>query len=253
MEKIKNTNWTSPKTNIFAGINDLRRALASGYKAKLIRAYNEQCEYPIKEKLENRDFRNYEFSIGYASSITRIKEDPNKTEFEKQLSLNYVSVFGSDEAMKRYYETGVLGEDNFKNMGRNHLVHVDDIIKYLEDRKDVRANMYKQQYRSPEHVNDVSHFFDFYRYKHGSPYAIKKFKTKLWVIVLLGKDEKQPRIPVMTRIIMNTISALVYPLKYVPRRDVLRMPEYKIITYRIGAVVNGYSMQIQIPKKFSFK
>ena len=63
MEKIKNTNWTSPKTNIFAGINDLRRALASGYKAKLIRAYNEQCEYPIKEKLENRDFRNYEFSF----------------------------------------------------------------------------------------------------------------------------------------------------------------------------------------------
>jgi hypothetical protein len=44
-----NTNWTSPKTNIFAGMNALRGALASGENAKLERYWNEDCAYPIRE------------------------------------------------------------------------------------------------------------------------------------------------------------------------------------------------------------
>ena len=228
---------------------DLRKALASGYKAKLIRAYNEQCEYPIKEKNQDSDFRNYEHSIGYASSINKIKADPNRSEFEKHLTLNYVSVFGSEEAMKRYYETGVVSADNFKNMGRAHLVRVDDLIKFLEDERDYqRANMYKQQYRSPEHVDNTSHFFDFFRYKHGSPYAVKKFKSKLWVVQLQGKEEK-----VKVPAVIKVLNTLMYPLKYIPQRSVLRMPEYRLVSYRVGDVINGFKVEFQIPKKFSFK
>lgn len=246
---MKNTNWSSPKTNIIAGMLDLRKALAGGYKAKLIRARNEECEYPIKEKLQDLDFRNYEHSIGYPSSITKIKEDPNRSDFEKYLTLNYVSVFGSEEAMKRYYETGVVGADNFKNMGRAHLVKVDDLIAFLKETKDYqRANMYEQQYRAPEHVNDVCHFFDFFRYKHGSSYAIKKFRRKLWVVQLQGKDEK-----VKVPAVIKVMNFLMYPLKYIPQRSVLRMPEYKLVSYRVGAVVNGFKVEFQIPKKFSFK
>lgn len=246
---MKNTNWTSPKTNIIAGLLDLRSALAAGYKAKLVRARNEECEYPIKEKLENQDFRNYEHSIGYGSSINKIKNDASRTEFEKYLTLNYVSVFGSDEAMKRYYETGVVGADNFKNMGRNHLVKVDDLIKFLEDSKDYqRAELYRKQYRAPEHVNDVTHLFDFFRYKHGSPYAIKKFKGKLWVVQLDGKDETAS-LPVVIKV----LNFLMYPAKFIPKKSVLRMPEYKCITFRVGAVTNGLAIEFHIPKKFGFK
>jgi hypothetical protein len=248
MEKIKNTNWSSPKTNIVAGLLDLRKALAGGYKAKLIRANNEDCEHPIKVKQQDSDFRNYEHSIGYASSITKIKEDPNRGEFEKYLTLNYVSVFGSDEAMKRYYETGVIGADNLKNMGRNHLVKVDDLIAYYRSIRDDRANLYERQYRAPEHVNDTSHFFDFFRYKHGSPYAVKEFKRKLWVVQLQGKEENG-KLPAVIKV----LNFLMYPLKYIPQRSVLRMPEYKLVSYRVGAVVNGFKVEFQIPKKFSFK
>jgi len=248
MEKIKNTNWSSPKTNIVAGLLDLRKALAGGYKAKLIRARNEECEYPIKEKNQDSDFRNYEFSIGYGSSINKIKADTNRSEFEKQLSLNYVSVFGSDEAMKRYYETGVLGADNLKNMGRNHLVKVDDLIKFLEDSRDPRVNIYRDQYRAPEHVHDTTHLFDFFRYKHGSPYAIKNFKRKLWVVQLQGKEENG-KLPAVIKV----LNFLMYPLKFIPQRSVLRMPEYRLVSYRVGAVVNGFKVEFQIPKKFSFK
>ena len=43
-----NTNWSSPTTNIFKGLNLLRRALNSGENAKLERRKNEECAFPIR-------------------------------------------------------------------------------------------------------------------------------------------------------------------------------------------------------------
>lgn len=243
------TNWSSPKTNIFAAMQDLRKCLASGNKARLIRARNEDCECPIRVKNISSDFRNYKHSIGYVASINSIKTDPNLNEFEKHLSLNYVSVFGSQEAKDRYYKTGICTADNFKNQGCNHLVKVDDYIKFLEDSGDQRAAMYKRQYRASEHVDDVCHFFDFYRCDAGSAYSIKKFKRKLWVIDMLSKDQPTPRTPLLVYI----LNVLAFPLKYVPQKSVLRMPEYTNYTFRVGNVTSGYSIEFQIPKKFSFK
>ncbi|MBN1183460.1 MAG: hypothetical protein JXB49_14300 [Bacteroidales bacterium] len=252
------TNWSTPKTNIFAGINELRHALAYGCKARLIRLWNEDCQYPITEKHQDTDFRNYGFRIGYISSVNEIKNNPNMGEFEKHLSLNYVSCYGTPEAVKKYYKTGELSEDNFKGAGVNHLVQVDELIKFYgqftESGGDIeRANMYERQYRAPEHANDNRFFFDFYSYKHGSQYATKKFKHKLWVVELLDSEEEQPKLPVITRILMSIITALVYPLKYIPRKSVLHMPEYTNYSYRIGDVIHGFSVEFQIPKKFSFK
>lgn len=151
-----NTNWSSPKTNIFAGINDLRKCLASGHKARLIRLENEKCNYPIRVKEPDNDFRNYKFSIGYPTSVNKIKADPNLNEFEKHLALNYVSVFGSKEAADKYYQTGELSEDNFRNMGFTHLVQVDDLIKFYMQFTESgghidRANMYERD--NTEHQN----------------------------------------------------------------------------------------------------
>ena len=228
---------------------DLRSALAAGMNAKLIRARNEECEHPIKEKLQDMDFRNYEFSIGYGSSINKIKADTSRNEFEKQLTLNYVSCYGDPDAVKSYYETGILTKRNVRSMGLCHLVKVDDLIKFYRSINDaVRANIYERQYRAPEHVNDVVHLFDFFRYKHGSQYAIKKFKRKLWVVQLDDKDEKV-RIPAVVKV----LNFMMRPLKYVPQRSVLRMPEFRLVSYRVGAVTNGFKVEFQIPKKFDFK
>jgi len=43
-----NTNWSSPSTNIFAGLNNLRKALNSGGNAKLEKRWNADCAFPIK-------------------------------------------------------------------------------------------------------------------------------------------------------------------------------------------------------------
>lgn len=243
------TNWSSPKTNILAGIIDLRSALAAGQNARLIRMRNEDCQHPIKVKICDEDFRNYEFQIGYLSSREEICNDSRKSDFEKYLVLNYKTCYGTQEAVNRYYETGLLSADNFKGMGVSHLVNVKDMVIFLnltEDKE--RAEMFRSQYLD-ESTGNERHFFDFYRYKHGSPWAVKKFRRKLWVVELLGDVEKKPSVPVLVKI----LNVITYPLKYVPRRSVLRMNEYTNITYRIGGITNGFAIEFQIPKTFGFK
>jgi len=124
-----NTNWSTPKTNIFAAINDLRKAKAAGQRAVLIKKANKDCAFPIKEKQQDSDFRNYQFNIGYAASITSIMADESLSDFEKELSTNYVNRYGTPEAVKHYYLTRELSPDNDKGMGVSHLVHIED---YLE-------------------------------------------------------------------------------------------------------------------------
>lgn len=242
-----NTNWSSPKRNIIAGMLDLRRALAAGQNAVLVKARNEDCSHPIKEKIHDEDYRNYEFQIGYLNTRRSICEDPNMTDFHKYLTLNYKTCYGTQEAVKKYYESGCLSKDNFKGMGVSHLVSIKDMITWLLVTGDTeRAEMYRKQYYD-EKTGDERHFFDFYRYKHGSPWAIKKFKNKLWVVELLGKDEPK-KIPFMVKV----LNVVLHPLKYIPRYSVLKMDNYKVITFRVGQITNGFAVDIHIPKKFSF-
>ena len=76
----------------------------------------------------------------------------------------------------------------------------------------------------------------------------KNFRRKLWVVILYYNHEKfeTPRL-------VNILNVLAYPLKFIPKKSVLRMDEYTIYTFRIGSVINGYEVEFQIPKKFSFK
>lgn len=249
MTEIKNinTNWNSPKTNILAATLDLRKALIAGCNARLIRMRNEDCEHPIRVKHHDTDFRNYEFHVGYVRTRSDIIRDQSMSDFEKYLALNYKTCYGTHEAMQRYYTTGKLSADNLKGMGRPHLVKVEDLIMFyvLINNKDL-AEQYRRQYIDDDNIND-SHWWDFYRYKYGSQFAPKIFKRKLWVVELLSKD-KPKSIPVAVKI----LNIVLYPLKYIPRRSVLRMDKYTNYTFRIGGVTNGLAIEFQIPKKFSF-
>jgi len=247
-----NTNWNSPKTNILAAINDLRKALAAGQNARLQRMRNEDCAYPIRVRKHDTDIRNYEFQNGVLKTRSEILRDPDMDDFHKHLALNYKTCYGSPEAVRKYYENGCLSPDNFKGMGQSHLVRVEDMVRWLTITGDTdRAQMFRDQYLSTDKCND-RHFWDFYRYKHGNQFAPKVFKRKLWVVELLSKDSPKTSIPWLQKVLLNILRALVYPLKYVPRRSVLKMDDYKVITYRVGAVTNGVSIDIHVPKKFGF-
>jgi len=248
-----NTNWTQPKRNMIAALNDLRKALASGRNAKLIRINNEDCAHPIKVKNSITDFRAYEFTNGLLRTRDGIRDDDRTEPFQKHLSLNYKNCYGTQNAVDRYYKTGLLSSDNFKGVGRSHLVKVEDLVRFhacLPEQKDKDyAEMFRSQYFD-DATGKQTHFYDFYRLKpEHSIYTISRFKRKVWAIQLLKADDKQPRIPVL----VHVLNALAYPLKFIPNRSVLKMNEYKCVTFRIGAVTNGYELSIQIPKKFGFK
>ena len=196
MSKI-NTHWSTPKTNIFAALLSLKAALASGRNARLIKMRNEDCEYPIKYKHNNDNFRNYEFSYGLLKTKQQIINDTSMSDIAKYLTLNYSTCYGTKEAMEEYYKTGKLTLDNFKGIGCSHLVKVDDIIKFFKTNPDKtlhqRADIYIKKYVDLEGQG----FFDFYRYK-ASPWSIKKFKRKLWVVELL--DKKPTKTPILIKI-----------------------------------------------------
>ena len=243
-----NTNWSLPSRTLLAALNSLRKALAAGYRAKLIRAWNQDCSHPVLIKNDDRDFRNFEFQNGHAACRTSILADENLSDFQKHLALNYVTLYGTPEAVDQYYTTGELSPDNDNGIGRSHLALVTDLVTMLQEtRQHSRANMFTRQYLTPGY-DSVVHLYSFYRYKHGSMYAARKFKRKVWVVVLLNDDEQIPRTPVM----VHVLNAVALPLKYVPTRRVLHMDNYRCVTYRIGSVVNGLSVQFTIPKKFGF-
>ena len=250
--KNEKTTWSSPKTNIFAGINDLRKAHSSGYNAVLVKEYNQNCSYPILTKLE-QDFRQYKFSHGTVSTRKEIMNDKNLLDYSKYLSLNYVCEFAkSKEAIEHYYNNGVLSIDNIGNIGRAHLVKVTDLIDLLRKTGDnKRADMYYKQYICPSGI-DTKHFFDFFTTDRENILGIKNIKQKLWVVELHDKNVKL-NLPIHQKILIKILNAFFYPLKYIPRKSILKMPEYTVHSFRVGSVVNGIKIEIQIPKKFSFK
>jgi hypothetical protein len=259
------TNYSHPKRCFFAGMNDLRHAMKDGDRnVRLEKRWNEECEYPITDKYSKNDFRDFKGYMGVIRSIDDIKADTHMDEFEKYLSLNYRQCFGTEEAVKAYYEHGRLTEDNIRSGGRSHLVKITDIIKFYEERAKMwstagrldeqkadleRVRNYKEFYITGE-TSAENHWVDLFTLKDDVQRWIpRKFKRKLWVVVTYHNYPKKFRVPLLAKV-LNVLAA---PLKFIPERSVLRMPEYTNYTFRIGSVVHGYEVEFQIPKKFSFK
>ena len=253
--KNERTTWTSPKTNMIAAANDLRGCLASGHKARLIRIFNEDCMHPIlldKNEL-SKDFREYEFSIGTLRTKAEIIADTSMSEFEKTLSLEYHACFGNADAVDKYYQTGILSAGNFNGVGKSHLVKVSDMIEYLQRSTDPKDKERARLWYHYTDQTDERHFYDTFRLKCAQYRTPRQFKHKLWAVEMLDKDTKALKQPVLINVLMSLIKIIIYPLKFVPSRRVLEMGNYKVITYRVGDVTNGYSIDIHKPKKFSFR
>lgn len=254
-----NTKYTRPRTNIFSALSALTSALQNGHKAILIKMKNEDCGFPIYIGEENVPFKLSDYKLLYGNSKTR-NDIINSTDRDryKELSLNYKSMFGTPESIKIYQETGVLTKCALLHIGTSHIVKVSDMIKLLSkgDKSDLNwARALHNQYFDPDYA-DTSFFFDTFVLKdYGSILIPKKFKRKLWVVAILDKNEND--INSMSelkhsKVLIKIFNILSYPLKFIPKKSVLRMDNYTVYGFRIGDVTNGYEMKFQIPKKFSF-
>jgi hypothetical protein len=250
-----NTSWTAPKTTFLQGMNDLRKCLAGGHRARLIRAWNHECEFPqLLDKNElSKDFREYEFAYGTLRTKEEIRNDSQLSDFEKTLSLEYHACFGTADAVERYYATGELSRDNLKGVGRSHLVRVVDMVEFLLRSVDPKDRQWAKEWYHYASTEDNRHFYDTFRLKSAQYRTPKTFKHKLWVVQMLDKDEPLEKLSMIQRFIFASIVALVSPLKFIPEVRKVDMGDYIWTTYRIGDVTHGLTFEIHRGKKFSFK
>ena len=216
---------------------DLANALKTN-NATLIKAFNGECNYPINVLNKNLTVSDYISSGSSYLSIKDIDDNKNLTPLEKDIKINYIILFGTQKGIDNYKKSGILTKENDKGMGISHIVKRQDYIDYLNEIGEFdRADLFKKK-----DINKVEFFIDVYTTKK---YVKKEFNRKLWVVQL--KDKKTP-IPFLVKL----INIITTPLKYIPTRSVLRMEDYKNVTYTVGGVTNGYSIEFQIPKKFGF-
>jgi hypothetical protein len=244
---------------LFAAILDLRNCLSRGFKAEIVREWNADCDHPLYNiPKEVTDFRKW--TGNGASMYTRQEiEDSNiYSDFEKHLMLNYHTLFGTQESVDHYYKTGELSKGNILGVGKCHLVKVTDLVDFLIKLGDptdkTRIDIFTKQYITQETAWS-NQFYDNVKLINPNGREKRVFKHKLWAVNVLGRHNDQavqPPIPKHVNVLLHIINVLVIPFKYIPTRSVLKMTKYTLITYRVGGVTNGYSVQFQVPKKFGF-
>lgn len=229
----KNTTWSQATFNPFIAFLNLVSCLRSGHNAWIERQVNGEQSFPLTEANPDLyDINNWEvFSAhhvkDWAKEKERIEKDKKMHPMQKKLQLEYVRAFGTKEEYENYLKTG---EAVFSGIGKQYFV------KY-EDAEKQRIKMGYQTDEKRTFVINVSPI----------PQWKRVVKTNRKVYVVCWNNEK-----VNVPLWLKLWNALVYPLKFIPTRSLLRMDEYTLYTFRIGDVRHGYSIQFHIPKKFSF-
>jgi hypothetical protein len=235
--------YTTPTKNFFSALNTFRRALAYGENVRLMLVRNEDCTYPIQKRVHTPD--EYTSSHGALYTENEIRGGQyGKDPLDLDLTLNYYPLFGKKEAAEHYYKTGELSEDNFGGVGYCHLVKRADIHAYLTAKGEPeRAAMFLL----PTDPDKSCWIYPAKR-RDNAYWEPVQFKHKVWAVVLVDKGVT-PNYQRWVKI----FNVLAYPLKFIPRRRILRMKEYTNYTFSVGSVTGGYSVEFQIPKKFTFK
>ncbi len=77
-------------------------------------------------------------------------------------------------------------------------------------------------------------------------WVVKPLKRKVFVVCFNSEKKELP-------LWVKLWNIIVYPLRFIPKKMVLHMPEYTCYWFRVGSVVHGFCVEFQIPKKFSFR
>lgn len=227
------TNWTEATRNPFKAISSLISCLQAGRNAWLELQENGNQEYPLREKLikESTDPCAWDcacqpFAQDWEERKEVILTSDSYSPMQKKFMTEYTSVFGSQEQYDNYLKTG---DADFRGIGRQYLIKYDDLAR---KRKEQGIAL------SPK-----TRFYPMVSLKSRNKRPLIKGK----VLVVCYNNDK-----VKTPWWVSLINIVLYPFRFIPKRTVLRMPEYNVYTFRIGSVVNGFCIDIHLPKKFSF-
>jgi hypothetical protein len=125
------TGWTEATTDVNKALIGLISCLESGYNAWLEIRKNGDQDFPIKisNPVLNKP-ENWTMSYGIPRPKDNFANERFLNETEKDLTLNWIAVFGEKEAADNYYKTGKVSKENFKGMGYCHAVKIEDANKY---------------------------------------------------------------------------------------------------------------------------
>lgn len=134
MENKIYTNWTTATTNYAHALSGLISAIEAGKNAWIEIRRNGDQDYPLMIPNPNLDHpKAWTMSYGTIRNEMDIINHKFLNETEKDLTNNYTTAFGSQEAVDRYYETGVLTKENFLGVGICHAVKIEDAIEYRKN------------------------------------------------------------------------------------------------------------------------
>lgn len=147
-------------------------------------------------------------------------------ETEKDLTENWTTLFGTKEAIEHYKKTGKLTDDAF-GKGKAFPARIDDASKYRKDGYDYR------------------HWVSYWSPIDG----IQVWVPKKLIFPVFTVYTYRDAVPANIKF----LNILLYPFRFIPSYHKLKMDEYTKHTFRIGSVMKGFSVEFQIPLKFSFK
>jgi hypothetical protein len=130
----KYTNWTNATTDINKAMIGLISCLDAGYNAWIEIQTNGNQDYPIRIKNPELDKpENWTGSIGIPRPTGNFIDEKFFNETEKDLTQNWIALFGDKEAADNYYKTGVVSKAQLKGMGYCHAVKISDANKLRTD------------------------------------------------------------------------------------------------------------------------
>jgi len=229
--KKANTNWSTATTNLFKAFKDLLDCLQAGYDAHITIVKNEHAALPIQIKNPAlNDPMNWTMSYGAPAGREEIKYKKHFNDTEKDLALNWGFTFDAYVCVKGHLF-------NSKQAGKTVFV-----CPHCGSRE-TKQNCIPVKLKEPEKRT----FYTFWKPKDNiSCWVNKPMKERVFVIAYYEKNA-------VLKWWQKALITIVKPLSYIPDKSVLEMDAYRVITYRIGGVANGYSIDVQIPKKFGFE
>lgn len=134
MKTIISTNWCKATRNYVMALQGLISAIEAGKNAWIEIRKNGEQKYPIMVPNPALNHpREWTMSYGTLRDESKLLDHKFLNETEKDLTYNYTTAFGSQEAIDAYYETGVLTKENFLGMGICHAVKIKDAIEYRKN------------------------------------------------------------------------------------------------------------------------
>jgi len=222
--------WSQATTNIFKAIRDLIQAMKHCPDSYL--AYIPNAEAGFPNKITNPLLDDpFNWTMNYGVQNPPGEDEIYINDTQKDLTLNWVASFGIKRSITRYRRYGILDKGLVKGMGTCFPLRKSDFLKLRTD-LEPDFNLWTTHWKPLD----------------GIEYWVPNPKVKrVYVVTNPGELDSCRQKPSWAAILLTLTLRWT---KYLPVKSVLRMPEYRNITFRWGDVTHGRSIEFHIPKVF---